>query len=51
MDIRENDKVKLKDGRKGVVVMVYVENSSFQIDFGEYEEMVDIEQIKKEVWL
>lgn len=50
MEINENDKVKLKDGRKGVVVMVYVENSSFEVDFGEYEEMVDIDQIEKEVW-
>lgn len=50
MQISESDKIKLKDGRKGVVVMVYVENSSFEVDFGEYEEMVDIEQIEKEVW-
>lgn len=50
MQINENDKVKLKDGRKGLVVMVFEGSTTCEVDFGEYEEMVELEDIQKVVW-
>lgn len=47
MIIKEFDTILLKDGRKGAVVMTMKDKSAYEVDFGDYEEVIEIHQIEK----